>query len=362
MDIYANDFLNLKEDKRNMDKSIEKQKMKLMKMKKQMDKSIEKQTMKLMKKSRKNEDIKIKKQKAMESKKAKLNRKQEKKNKKYSNNKIENKQEINKKRIKNPKTIPNTRLTEPKKRFLLRRVMLQTQYNRGDFDYVEEVYNDLTREEMLDYKNSKFRDDKIYYKMVQAYEDAKDDVTVRRGWTTFKLGLATVMLVSSMSAIKNSIKEVHDLSEKNQIEITLENASQQQIDNAIMNFTLLEVSCGYEFENLTQDEKVDAMFKIPTIESKMSKGQFQNALMTFKDQELLNTILIESFGEEVYNTYTEEKKDDLRKLAYELLEKEQKDCLRDPQVLKEIENKEQTQLDNSLNGNISTIDKEFDDR
>ena len=45
-----------------------------------------------------------------------------------------NKKEKNQKKVSKPITIPKGRLTEPKKRCLIRRIMLQMKYNRGDYD------------------------------------------------------------------------------------------------------------------------------------------------------------------------------------------------------------------------------------
>lgn len=63
----------------------------------------------------------------------------------------------NKKHKKNSKakTIPDSRLTEPKKRSLARRIMLQMKYNHGGFDYIEDEYEDITRQEILESKNAK---------------------------------------------------------------------------------------------------------------------------------------------------------------------------------------------------------------
>lgn len=364
MDIYSNEFSNRKHNKTNMDKSIAKQKMKLMKMK------------------RKSEELKLKQKRAIEVKKAKLRKehikkkeKEQKRNRKFLSNKSrkdlktekkndENNKKLEKRKIRKVKNISNTRLTEPKKRFLLRRIMLQSQYNRGDFDYVEAIYEELTKEEIRRYKTSKDKEDRIYYKEVQDYEDAKDDVTVRRGWTTFKLGLATVMLVSSIGLLKNTIEKIEVSAPAPKIEITLENASQEQIDKAIMDIGLIEASCGYEFKNLTEDEQIDAMLRIPNIESTISKGEFRNAILTFKDQELLDNIIIETFGEHEYSTYSQEKKDDLKKLAYELLEDDKKEYSRDPKVLKEIaERKEayQAEIEGRQNS-LSQNNQELDDR
>ena len=53
----------------------------------------------------------------------------------------------------------------------------------------------------------------------------------------------------------------------------------------------------------------------------------------------MEDILQNTLGEE-YNNYSDDKKQDLKKLAYELLEDEKKEYARDPEVLKELAEKQ----------------------
>ena len=53
----------------------------------------------------------------------------------------------------------------------------------------------------------------------------------------------------------------------------------------------------------------------------------------------MEDILQNTFGEE-YSNYSDDKKQDLKKLAYELLEDEKKEYARDPEVLKELAEKQ----------------------
>ena len=103
-----------------------------------------------------------------------------------------------------------TRFTEPKKRNLLSRIILQEKIDRGSFEYVEDYYDTFLPSEIEDSKNAKKRSEKRLYKEVQAYEDARDDVTVRRGWRAFKIGLATALLAGSLALanhVGNEVKE-----------------------------------------------------------------------------------------------------------------------------------------------------------
>lgn len=258
-----------------------------------------------------------------------------------------NKKEKNQKKVSKPIIIPKGRLTEPKKRCLIRRIMLQMKYNRGDYDYVEDYYYNLTRSQLANYRESKDRDDREFYKEVQGYEDATDDVTVRRGWMTFKIGLATIMLCTSIGIVNHSIQEICALAPKEPVMITLQEANQQQIENAKDELKNVKDNSQYNFENLTYQEQIDATLRIPAYESKMESLEFKGAILRFQDQELLENILKNTFGEE-YSTYSDEKKQDLRKLAYELLEDEKKEYTRDPQVLKEIAEKQRMVTDIEL--------------
>ncbi len=244
-----------------------------------------------------------------------------------------------KKKISKPVTIPKGRLTEPKKRCLIRRIMLQMKYNGGDFDYLEDYYDDLTRSELAGYRDSKDRDDRQFYKEVQSYEDASDDVTVRRGWMTFKIGLATIMLSVAIGTINHTMQGIYAMTPKEAVMITLEDANQEQIENAKNQLEIVKCNSQYNFENLTYEEQIDATLRIPTSESKITKQEFYGAILRFEDQELLEDILQNAFGEE-YSNYSDDKKQDLKKLAYELLEDEKKEYARDPEVLKELAEKQ----------------------
>lgn len=335
---------------------------------------------KIIKMKEKNTRAKEKERKAIEEKKRKLRKKLNRSRDKLKkmNEKIRQKKKTSsgkapKTSISKPKTIPDTRLTEPKKRALFRRIMLQMKYNRGGFDYIEDEYDDLTRKEIEEYRKSNNRSDRKYYKEVQAYEDATDDVTVRKGWMEFKIGLVSVMLVSSIGLLNHTMQQIRDMAPEPVVIVTIQDATQEQKDSAMSDINLIKSNSGYNFENLTQEEQLDAVLRIPTVESKVSVGRFKNSIMGANlngDQELLDEIVREAFGEE-YGAYSEAKKEDLRKLAYELLDSEKKDWTRDPVVLKELKLKQEAErlereanmaeVEERLNGRSQT-DEEFDDR
>lgn len=328
--------------------------------------------------------------KAIEKQKEKLRKKLDKskeKNKrlkeKAEQKKIREKEKLNSsktklKKLSRARTIPEGRFTEPKKRSLLRRVMLQMKYSRGAFDQIEDDYDDLTKQELEEYRTSKYRGDRKYYKEVQAYEDAYDDVTVRKGWTAFKTGLIALTLtgltIGSVAMYHGIIKDIHDNAPQPFAIVTLAEATPEQVNIATTDLNLIKNDSEYSFDNLTQAEQLDATLRIPTVESKVSAGRFKNSIMGANlngDQELLDQIVIEAFGEEEYVTYSDAKKEDLRKLAYELLDIEKKEWVRDPVVLKELRLRQEAErlereanmreVELRLNGNSQDIN-DRDDR
>ncbi len=371
MSNYTKDYLNRNKKRSsssNMDKKAIARKQKMLKMKRKYAKLAEKERNSIEEKKKK---MRRKLAKNREKANRKSSRMHDRKN--FDNSKIE-KQKPNKKKnktrkISKPKTILNARLTEPKKRSLLRRVMLQMKYNRGSFDYIEKEYDDLTRQEIEGYRKSDDRIDRKYYKEVQQYEDAVDDVTVRKGWLAFKVGLATLMLISSIGLYNHTIQQIHDSAPEPAVMVTLAEATEEQKDIALTDINLVINDSEYNFENLTEEEQIDAALRIPFVESKIGLGRFKNYLMNFKDQELLDEIVEEAFGEE-YSTFADGKKEDLRKLAYELLEGEKKEWTRDPVVIKELQEKQEAErkereanraeVERRLNGTTQN-DQELDD-
>lgn len=331
---------------------------------------------KIMKLKEKNRREKEKQRRIIEKKKMKFRKKLKKNNDKIKSVKEKMKQEN--KKISKPKTISNNRFTEPKKRSLLRRVMLQMKYNSGAFDYIEDEYDSLTKQELEEYRTSKFRSDRSYYKEVQAYEDVYDDVTVRKGWTAFKTGLIALTLtgltIGSAAMYHGIIKDIHDNAPQPIVIVTLAEANSEQVDIATIALSQIKNNSEYSFDNLTQEEQLDAALRIPTVESKVSVGRFRNSIMGTNlngDQELLDEIVMEAFGEEEYSAYSDAKKEDLRKLAYELLDSEKKDWARDPIALKELRQKQEAErlereanmaeVQRRLEGS-SQDDQELDDR
>ena len=159
---------------------------------------------------------------------------------------------------------------------------------------------------------------------------------------TFKLGLATALLAGTLAVSNNVIQGVKNSvpTSNEQVEITLENASQEQLDAIKQKIDLIKTYSNYNFENLTEEEQILGVLKIKEIVKGIGVRTFQGEFLRGKDQEFLEEILIKAFEDE-YSNYSDDERRDLKKLAFELLPQEKKQYIRDPQVLIEIEQKNQ---------------------
>lgn len=218
-----------------------------------------------------------------------------------------------------------TRYTEPKKRNLLTRIILQHALDKGLYEDIEEDYGFISEKEIEMSKNAKKRSERRFYKEVQEYEDAKDDVRLRKGWKAFKIGLAASLLAGSLALaghiggeIKNTISNPTD-NEVVTIETLDENDRAMYEANLEKFLEKVKEKDGYGFANLDDTELLDGYLRILNEEKGMTFNEFKNSLNGLKDQENLEKIVKDSFGEERYNSFSEEQKRDYRQLAYELL-------------------------------------------
>lgn len=218
-----------------------------------------------------------------------------------------------------------TRYTEPKKRNLLSRIILQQNLASGEYNYIEEDYDTLSPREIEESKNAKKRGDRWLYKEVQKYEDAKDDVTFRKGWIAFKVGLGAALLAGSLALgnhLGNEVKQALNITSPNAV-VSLESIDKENkeyYDNIAEEFAdKVRANDGYEFDYLSDDEFLDGYLRILNKESKMVENSFRGAFYNFADQEMLDTIVTRAFGEEEYASFSEEQKRDYRQLAFELL-------------------------------------------
>ncbi|HIT71388.1 MAG TPA: hypothetical protein IAD08_05665 [Candidatus Scatovivens faecipullorum] len=223
------------------------------------------------------------------------------------------------------KLFHKTRYTEPKKRNLLTRIILQHALDKGLYEDIEEDYDFISEKEIEMSKNAKKRSERRFYKEVQEYEDAKDDVRLRKGWKAFKIGLAASLLAGSLALaghiggeIKNTISNPTD-NEVVTIETLDENDRAMYEANLEKFLEKVKEKDGYVFANLDDTELLDGYLRILNEEKGMTFNEFKNSLNVLKDQENLEKIVKDSFGEERYNSFSEEQKRDYRQLAYELL-------------------------------------------
>lgn len=205
------------------------------------------------------------------------------------------------------------RFTEPKKRGLLSRIILQERLARYGFDYIEDEYKYLTQEEVNASKNATKRRDKRLYKEVQAYEDATDDVTMRKGWLAFKVSLAVALLAGTVVIAANTMKDFKDQMASQNPTIVIEENYDKYKEDALDFVQKVRDEQGYGFVSLTEDEITDAYAKVLQHEKTMHDNQFKNAML--HDQELLDKIVRRVYENE-YETFSDEEKRDYRQLAY----------------------------------------------
>ena len=108
------------------------------------------------------------------------------------------------------------RLTPPKKRNIFVRFHHMRKYINSDLEY------EAIEEDLQDYKKGKLSDEYIEseWEDIQEYEDARDDVKLRRGWTVFKVTLAGIALAGSLFACKAIDDNIHDMQVRAEVNVT----------------------------------------------------------------------------------------------------------------------------------------------
>ena len=212
------------------------------------------------------------------------------------------------------------RFTEPKKRILFMRLMNRIGYNLGTFNLTEKRYQDgrITREDVEESKNSENWFDRSLYRSVQRYEDVVEDVSVKRGWRAFKLGTLAILLATSISLGAWAKNEMNKWLEETHRVVTVDNARENELLAAQSLILQSTEDTEYEFKHLSSREMMDAALRIPVIERKKPEAVYRTAMTRFQDQELLDKILEETYGEELAK-FSPEKIRDLKQLAYLLL-------------------------------------------
>lgn len=216
-----------------------------------------------------------------------------------------------------------TRYTEPKKRNLLSRIILQSRLEKGYYEYIEDDYDHIILKELEESKNAKKRSDRSFYKEVQEYEDAKEDVTTRKGWIRFKIGLAAVLLAGSFALgnyVSNEVsKTLSSINPTTTVE-TMDDEERVNFEEVVKSFVEnVKQNSGYEFDYLSDEELQNGYLRIIETEKKLPEGKVINAFYSFKDQDLLDELVKESFDEGIYDSFSDKQKRDYRQLAFELL-------------------------------------------
>lgn len=271
------------------------------------------------------------------------------------------------------KNYKSKRLTEPKKRGLLKRYIMQAKWRYHSYDLLEKDFDDgyITYRDIQKSKQASKRKDRILYKEVQEYEDARDDITARKAYRAFKIGLGTTLLAGTLalsSMLSKKIQEDSLSKQTAEMDDTLLDESLMEEDfiyddnkvlkeraiNKIKNS--IKEKDGYEFDNLSLNELINNYDKILAYEERMSEHTFEKALLGFEDQELLESILNNSIGEE-YGNSSDKQKRDYKQLAFELLsyafpEIDINQYIRNPIVVDALKAKESSE---SLGYEIKTI-------
>ena len=189
--------------------------------------------------------------------------------------------------------------------------------------------------------NKKLSKNKKYIE-VKNYEEDYNDVEQNSEWKKIKVTLCAMAVASIVALIGTSQKQINDnitkifdnsddVSEE-EIQITLSEATDEQIEEAKEKIEQIIEDSEYEFESLSEDELLDAYFRISYQLKDISEAEYKIAFFSGKDQDKLDDIAKSSYDEETYINFTEEQIYDLRKLTYELTSDSIKtNYLRDPE-------------------------------
>lgn len=241
-----------------------------------------------------------------------------------------------------------TRYTIPKKRNILSKMILQKRLKRGFYDDIEAEYDHIGQNKIDNAKNFNTKEGKRFYREVQDYEDAILDMETRNGWHAFKIGLATLMLATSL-VVANKLPKNIDEFKNNTTQTEIDKSNKEQQDEEQIRYFKDNVKNydGYEFDFLTDKELLDKKNKLAEIGNKLSKSTYEIVRTGSGDQEFLDSLAQKAYGNE-YENLSDEQKRDYRQLAYEVLRvnctssfKPTETCIRNPIVWDVLQAKEQ---------------------
>lgn len=254
-----------------------------------------------------------------------------------------------KKKISKPKKEPEyfeLRYTVPKERGIVARIINRMKYEGGWYEDVERYLDDERNyvfDDMEWSKNAEKRRDRRLYKRVQAYEDAEDDITMKKAFITLKATAAAALLVTAGFAVNLLHNQISDLmngsfySAPAKVKSTLANANEGQIEHARRVLAKID----YNFEYLSNDELLDAIIRVGSEPSNVTENRAMATIKKsaeFADQKLLASIVEEAYEEE-YLGFDDNKKQELNQLVYEMLDEKAKIWIRSPEKVAQIANR-----------------------
>ena len=192
------------------------------------------------------------------------------------------------------------------------------------------------------------------YIEVQDYEEDYNDIEQKPEWRKLKVTLCAMAVAGIVALVGTSQKQIsediskifdnsEDISEE-EMQITLSEATEEQIEKAKEKIEQIVEDSEYEFESLSESELLDAYFRISYQLESVTKTEYKTAFFSGKDQDKLDEIAKSSYDEETYNNFTEEQIYDLRKLTYELTSDSIKtNYLRDPENIPETNSGKETE-------------------
>lgn len=235
------------------------------------------------------------------------------------------------------------RYTAPKERSIVARIINRMKYESGWYEDIEKYLYDERNDVFDDIewsKNAVKRRDRSLYKRVQEYEDAEDDISMKKAFITVKVTAAAALLVTAGFAVNLLCNQVNDLmngsfySAPAKVKSTLANANEGQIEYA----RRLLAKIDYNFEYLSNDELLDTIIRVGSEPSNVTENRAMATIKKsaeFADQKLLASIVEEAYEEE-YLGFDDNKKQELNQLVYEMLDEKAKIWIRSPEKVAQI--------------------------
>lgn len=269
--------------------------------------------------------------------------------KENASKKTQSKKKKVKKKISKPKKEPEyfeLRYTAPKERSVVARIINRIKYESDWYEDIEKYLDDERNyvfDDMERSKNAEKRRDRRLYKRVQAYEDAEDDITMKKAFITVKVTAAIALLVTAGFAVNLLHNQISDLmngsfySAPAKVKSTLANANEGQIEHARRVLAKID----YNFEYLSNDELLDAIIRVGSEPSNVTENRAMATIKKsaeFADQKLLASIVEEAY-EEKYLGFDDNKKQELNQLVYEMLDEKAKIWIRSPEKVAQIANR-----------------------